>query len=63
MSIKEGKVISVILLEGERIKFTCKFNDVLFAVGADTEMDVLKQGKSTKQQFMSNQVTALDFDS
>jgi hypothetical protein len=44
------------------LKFTQKFNDVLFVVGKETELEVLKKGKSTKQQFTCNQVTALDYD-
>ena len=35
---------------------------MLFVVGADSELDVLLQGKKSTQQFTCFQVTALDFD-
>ncbi|CDW90157.1 UNKNOWN [Stylonychia lemnae] len=47
----------------ESIRYTQKFNEVLFVIGNDNEMDVLSKGKGQKQQFVNNQITAIDFDS
>ncbi|TNV79833.1 hypothetical protein FGO68_gene4303 [Halteria grandinella] len=63
VNIKDGKIMSIMILQGEKVKFTQKYNGVLFVVGIESEIEVLKKGKAASQQFSNNQIVALDYDS